>query len=368
VAISYGASVTAHVFISYSHEHDRDYVEQLAAFLTKQGIPVWFDREIVGGTRWADVIAQKINDSAAVLVVMSPGAAQSRWVGREIGWAEGRGKTIIPLLRAGDPFFRVSDIQFVDATGGQMPGPAVLSQLREHLAAVTAGQPAHASGADSLHASTPVQRPPVAAPPQTAPTAPSSGLTVRRRRRTLWVGFVAALLVIGIVIPIWFHFSEPASSDTSQAPPTGPASTQPTNSQPTPVSGLIQIVNAASGRCLHDNIPSVGVHLADCSSDHNRVFWTLFSDGTIVSDASGRCLQVSDATPHNGTGIIVVTCTGAANQRWDLSSRNAGQFTVHVGSTTMCLYADPATINTNATNVWVWTCEAGSANQEWSVS
>jgi hypothetical protein len=170
------------------------------------------------------------------------------------------------------------------------------------------------------------------------------------------------------VIPIWFHFSEPSSSAASQATQTGPASTQPTNSKPTPVSGLIQIVNAASGRCLHENIGRPGVHLADCSSDRTAAFWTLFSDGTIVSNASGRCLQVKDATPHNGTGIIVDTCTGAANQRWDLSSRNAGQFIVHVDSTTMCLYADPATINTNATNVWVWTCEAGSANQEWSVS
>src|SRR5262245_58814911 len=91
------SDVTAYVFICYSHEHDREYVEQLAAFLTNQGIPVWFDREIAGGSRWADVIAEKIDESAAMIVVMSPGAAKSRWVGREIGRAEEGDKAIIPL-------------------------------------------------------------------------------------------------------------------------------------------------------------------------------------------------------------------------------------------------------------------------------
>jgi nucleotide-binding universal stress UspA family protein len=63
-----------HVFISYSHAHDGAYVELLAAHLEQEGVTVWFDRDIVTGDRWDEVIREKIDTSVGVIVVMSPAA------------------------------------------------------------------------------------------------------------------------------------------------------------------------------------------------------------------------------------------------------------------------------------------------------
>src|SRR5262249_47686830 len=122
------------VFISYSKGHDLAYVEKLAEFLARHEIPTWFDRDIVGGSNWAEVIAAKIDACAAMIVVMSLASEKSKWVSREIGRAEENAKPIIPLLRSGRPFFRISDIQFVDVTNGQMPDAVVVQRLRELVA------------------------------------------------------------------------------------------------------------------------------------------------------------------------------------------------------------------------------------------
>src|SRR5450432_2712983 len=41
-----------------------------------------------------------------------------------------RGITILPMLLAGDPFFRLSDVQFEDVQGGQLPSDAFVTRLR----------------------------------------------------------------------------------------------------------------------------------------------------------------------------------------------------------------------------------------------
>jgi hypothetical protein len=308
---------------------------------------------------------------------MTPEAEESEWVGMEIERARAKRKPILPLLLAGDAFFALGTLHYDDVRDARMP-PSVFVQRLVALGSLRTGTPVAAPVAMSAaaHPISPPAEPPMIgsaqpvddvsriAPPAAelagagASGSPGPRPNTQRRgtpRRRAWVLVGVGVTVILVVVSVVTLSLLPGGG--------GSGSANPRNS----VSGLIQIVNAASGRCLYENIGRPGVHLADCSED-TAAFWTLFSDGTIVSNASARCLQVKDATPHNGTGIILGTCTSAANQRWDLSSRNAGHFTVHVGSMTMCLYADPATIDTNATNVWVWTCEAGATNQEWSVS
>ena len=126
------AGVTGHVFISYSHDGDGAYVERLAAFLTQRGVRVWFDREIISGDRWHEVIQERIDSCAALIVVMSPAAQQSVWVNREITQAEKRDKAIFPLLRSGEGFFRLGDVQHEDVSPDQMPSSEFVERLRRH--------------------------------------------------------------------------------------------------------------------------------------------------------------------------------------------------------------------------------------------
>ena len=60
---------------------------------------------------------------------MSPFSASSKWVAKEIAHAERRGKPIVPLLLAGDVFFRLGDLHFIDVTKGRMPGARFIADL-----------------------------------------------------------------------------------------------------------------------------------------------------------------------------------------------------------------------------------------------
>jgi hypothetical protein len=100
------------VFLSYGGDGDgRPYARRLAQHLTESGVGVWFDGNVTPGDEWPEVLAEKIDTSAALVVVMTPEAGQSRWVTREILRAERLAKPIVPLLLAGMPLFTLDDIE-----------------------------------------------------------------------------------------------------------------------------------------------------------------------------------------------------------------------------------------------------------------
>jgi hypothetical protein len=149
--------VDGHVFISYAHESgDTTYVERLAAFLTEAHITVWFDKEIIVGERWERVVRKQIDTCAALIVVMTPEAERSVWVTREINQAERTNRPVFPLLLAGHEFFRLSDIQYEDVSGGRMPPLRFIERLRHLLqleptaAATPTPLPRHADLDDSV--------------------------------------------------------------------------------------------------------------------------------------------------------------------------------------------------------------------------
>lgn len=86
-----------HVLISYSRT-DITYVQRLNAHLLRSEVPIWYDRHLVAGARFADEIQRHIDTCVALLVVMTPAAIASRWVKREISCADELDKTIVPLL------------------------------------------------------------------------------------------------------------------------------------------------------------------------------------------------------------------------------------------------------------------------------
>jgi|GEM_PF-2690877 len=85
------------IFISYSRV-DSDFVDQLEADLRLRSFSTWVDRQqLEGGDDWAAKIQTEIDQCDCVLVVLSPEAAASEWVRREISYAQSLKKRIIPL-------------------------------------------------------------------------------------------------------------------------------------------------------------------------------------------------------------------------------------------------------------------------------
>ncbi len=117
-----------HVFISYSRD-DLAYVRSLVEFFNSAGIDVWTDDTIDHGDRWAHTIRGQVDGCAALVPVMTPAAEASTWVEREIARAEEMGKPILPLLRSGQPFFRLANLQYDDVTTGGLPSQRFLDRL-----------------------------------------------------------------------------------------------------------------------------------------------------------------------------------------------------------------------------------------------
>jgi hypothetical protein len=207
-----------YLFICYSHGPDDGYVQRLGGYLREARLPFWYDREVVSGDRWADVIRGKIDNCAAILVVMTPEAEESRWVAREIAHAERISKPIVPLLLRGEPFFSLADVQYESVVGDQIPGPAFLARMRGLL-----GRPA-SPVTHAVPAPAPTQPPPqpttfvrgaapvpsrgytsATPPPPPTPLSPTARMPVpvdaldpARTRRRPWVATaaIAAVLVL----------------------------------------------------------------------------------------------------------------------------------------------------------------------------
>lgn len=111
-------TVPGHIFISYSKQ-DIDFVRYLRAMLEAENFYVWMDEaRLHPGDEWWESIVQNIDAASALIVVMSPNSLDSKWVRREILYAESVNKPIYPVLLAGDNWSRLADIQFEDMRAG----------------------------------------------------------------------------------------------------------------------------------------------------------------------------------------------------------------------------------------------------------
>ena len=86
------------IFISYSRR-DQEFVTRLASDLNEQVAFVWFDRSTIQpGQKWHDEIMEGIRECKAFILVLSPDAVASRYVGEEVTQALELGKTIFPVI------------------------------------------------------------------------------------------------------------------------------------------------------------------------------------------------------------------------------------------------------------------------------
>ena len=111
------------IFISYSRR-DQEFVSRLAADLDTQVAGAWFDQSAIQvGQNWHDEIMDGIRECKAFVLVLSPDAAESRYVREEVNKALELGKPIIPILYrpsewTGEFAALVHDIQTLDLRMG----------------------------------------------------------------------------------------------------------------------------------------------------------------------------------------------------------------------------------------------------------
>ncbi len=123
---------SGHVFISYSHK-DSEYTHKLAEEMERCNLPVWIDDRIDYGTRWPQVIQEKIDTCGAFVLVMSDNARASDWVNNELTYALGKHKRVFPLLLKGEAWLAVASIQYVNVRNRKLPGEAFYRTVLEAL-------------------------------------------------------------------------------------------------------------------------------------------------------------------------------------------------------------------------------------------
>ncbi len=93
------------VFISHSHT-DTQLAARVSDALEKSGLEVWDpDREILPGDNWASKVSRALEESKAMVVLLTPAAINSPYVMREIEYALGAknfSNRLIPVV-VGDP-------------------------------------------------------------------------------------------------------------------------------------------------------------------------------------------------------------------------------------------------------------------------
>ncbi|HKY54600.1 MAG TPA: toll/interleukin-1 receptor domain-containing protein [Anaerolineales bacterium] len=90
--------MTKDIFISYSRR-DQEFVTRLASDLNAQVAGVWFDQSTIQlGQKWHDEIMDGIRECKAFVLVLSPDAAESKYVREEVNKALELGKPIFPIL------------------------------------------------------------------------------------------------------------------------------------------------------------------------------------------------------------------------------------------------------------------------------
>lgn len=118
----------------------------------------------------------------------------------------------------------------------------------------------------------------------------------------------------------------------------------------------------ASGRCLDvDNASTAAgatVLIWDCHTAANQL-WTTWAGGEIRVFGD-KCLDAYNQGTANGTRVITWPCNGQANQKWTVGSDGSIR-NVHAG---LCLDVDRAG-TTNGTPLVLWTCN-GQGNQKWT--
>ena len=87
------------VFISYASE-DRDIAQQLASAIGATGRSVWWDRKIIAGQAFDQVIENELDTARCVVVLWSKHSISSEWVKNAAAFASERGMLIPAVIES----------------------------------------------------------------------------------------------------------------------------------------------------------------------------------------------------------------------------------------------------------------------------
>ncbi len=141
--------MSADVFISYARE-DRDVARELAQTLSGEGYSIWWDRELVPGNEYADVIEKTLESAKAIIVLWSEAARKSHWVRDEAAVGRDRERLAPILLDSGQPplgFRQVHTVSMEAVRSDPQTRQALLASL-----AAFCGRPAPAPTAKAKSA------------------------------------------------------------------------------------------------------------------------------------------------------------------------------------------------------------------------
>lgn len=85
-----------YIFISYK----RDDLPRIISFMHRivsWGYHIWYDRGIPGGAEWDELIEEKVSNCKLLLVFLSEAAVESKWVRREIKFADSEDRPIVGI-------------------------------------------------------------------------------------------------------------------------------------------------------------------------------------------------------------------------------------------------------------------------------
>jgi hypothetical protein len=90
---------TPYVFVSYLHA-DAAAVSPVIKLLEEWGYAVWYDRYIPGSVEWDTYLEDRVNSASLLLLCLSPGAVESRYVRREVKYGDAIGKPLLTVRLA----------------------------------------------------------------------------------------------------------------------------------------------------------------------------------------------------------------------------------------------------------------------------
>lgn len=85
-----------YVFLSYAHA-DRAFGLSVLQRLQQAGARVWYDEGLQAGTQWDQELERRIRACGALVACLTDGYQTSRFCTREISFADGIGKPILPI-------------------------------------------------------------------------------------------------------------------------------------------------------------------------------------------------------------------------------------------------------------------------------
>jgi hypothetical protein len=88
------------VFISHSNQGNL-LARKIARVLQEEGLEVWDEQNVLPGDNWAGKVAEALDESQAMVVLLTPHALASEWVRREIEYALGKEnytKRVVPVV------------------------------------------------------------------------------------------------------------------------------------------------------------------------------------------------------------------------------------------------------------------------------